>query len=77
VERRQYQHVASIADTAAEALGAMTKATREHTAAVEGFRAENRGTRDDINSLARRVAAIEDRYMRPALVLPRKPEEPK
>ena len=72
VEKRQYEYVASIADSAAQSLTEITKATREHTLAVEGFRAEVSAVRGDVLSLAKRVAAIEDRYMRPGLTLPRR-----
>jgi hypothetical protein len=70
VEKRQYGYVASIADSAAQSLTEITKATREHTSAVESFRAEVSALRGDVVSLARRVAAIEDRYMRPGITLP-------
>lgn len=73
VEKKQYEYVASIADSAAQSLTEITKATREHTMAVEGFRAEVSAVRGDVLSLAKRVAAIEDRYMRPAMTLPRRP----
>lgn len=70
VEKRQYEYVASIADSAAQSLTEITKATREHTEAVQGFRSEVAALRGDVISLAKRVAAIEDRYMRPAMTLP-------
>ena len=79
VERKQYERVANIADSAAQSLTQITAATREHTAAVSSFRDEVALLRGDVISIARRVAAIEDRYMRPAITIPpprRPPEEP-
>ena len=79
VERKQYERVANIADSAAQSLTQITAATREHTAAVSNFRDEVALLRGDVISIARRVAAIEDRYMRPAITIPpprRPPEEP-
>ena len=78
VEERQYRYVANIADSAAQSLTQITRETRLHTDAVERFRTEVAENRGDIQSLARRVAAIEDRYMRPAITIPpprRPPEE--
>lgn len=73
VEQRQYAYVATIADSAAQSLTEITKATREHTDAVHGFRAEVAALRGDVVALSRRVAAIEDRYMRPAILHARPP----
>jgi hypothetical protein len=73
VEKRQYEYVAAIADSAAQSLTEITKATREHTASVEGFRADVGAVRVDLAALTGRVKLIEDRYMRPGLVLPRQP----
>ena len=72
VERKQYERVANIADDAAQQISAMVRATREHTEAVVGFRGELAEVRGQVSALGRRVAAIEDRYMRPAMLFPSK-----
>jgi hypothetical protein len=77
VEKRQYEYVAAIADSAAQALSEITKVTREHTTTVEGFRADVGAVRMDLAALTGRVKVIEERYMRPALTLPRNPGEPR
>lgn len=68
VESRQYDRVASIADSAAEQIGAFTKATREQTAAIDGFRAEVKAARGELDDLVKRVEDIEERFMRPAML---------
>lgn len=70
VEKMQYERVANIADSAAQSITEMTRATRENTVVMEGFRAELRKVSDEVVQLGKRVQAIEDRYMRPAMLYP-------
>ncbi len=70
VESRQYERVAAIADSAAQSLTEITKATREHTVAVDGFRADVRKVAGDVADLGKRVRDIEERFMRPAMLPP-------
>jgi ABC-type transport system involved in cytochrome bd biosynthesis fused ATPase/permease subunit len=70
VERRQYEYVASIADSAAQSLTEITRETRRHTEAVEDFRSEVRSLRAAHATLEDRVAKIEERWMRPGIVIP-------
>jgi hypothetical protein len=67
VEKRQYEHVAAIADSAAEALTAMVRATREKTNEISLFRDEVEAVRSDVEDLTGRVKNIEDRFMRPGM----------
>ena len=74
VERRQYEYVAAIADSAAQSLTEITRATRAHTTSVSDFRDEVRGMRKAMSALEERVSRIEERWMRPGiLVAPIKP----
>lgn len=78
VESRQYERVANIADSAAQSLTEITKATRENTVVVEGFRQEVGKVSEEVTKLGKRVKEIEERFMRPAMIPPprRIPEEP-
>jgi hypothetical protein len=67
VEKKQYEHVANIADSAAEALTAMVRATREKTNEISLLRGEVKAVQEDVDDLTGRVKIIEDRFMRPGM----------
>jgi len=70
VEKRQYQYVANIADSAAQALSEITRVTRGYAADVTTFRAEVGEIRNDMAALMLRVVEVEKRLLRPALTVP-------